>query len=86
MHIILDDAHAAENYIKYWSLLIERSNQQEDHSVLFNTLVSAIRDVVSPEHYSRLISPSTVSVICSGLKISYLPTLFSKFRIDCTIG
>lgn len=57
--IILDDAHAAENYIaKYWSLLIERSNQQEDHIVLFNTLVSAIRDVVSPEHYSRLISTS----------------------------
>jgi len=84
--IILDDAHAAENYIaKYWSLLIERSNQQEDHSCSLFTLVSAIRDVVSPEHYSRLISPSKVSVICSGLK-NFLPyTLFSKFRIDCTM-
>jgi len=58
--------------------LIERSNQQEDHIVvLFNTLVSAIRDVVSPEHYSRLISPSSVSVICSGLKNSY-PYLHSS--------
>jgi hypothetical protein len=57
--IILDDAHAAENYIaKYWSLLVERHNQQEDHSVLFTTLVSVIRDVVSPEHYSRLTSTS----------------------------
>lgn len=57
--IILDDTHASENYIaKYWSLLIDRSNQQEDHSVLFQDFVTAIRDVVSPEHFSRICATS----------------------------
>lgn len=51
--IILDDAHAAENYIaKYWSLLIERD--KEEHNALFKALVSAMRGIVSDEHYRRL--------------------------------
>ncbi|MBW4494684.1 MAG: DEAD/DEAH box helicase [Oscillatoria princeps RMCB-10] len=55
--IILDDAHAAENYIsKYWSILIERD--KTEHSVLFQALVSALRDIVSPAHYTRLLSKS----------------------------
>jgi hypothetical protein len=55
--IILDDAHAAENYIsKYWSILIER--HQEEHRVLFQALVSALCDIVSPAHYTRLLSNS----------------------------
>jgi Rad3-related DNA helicase len=52
--IILDDAHAAENYIaKYWSLLIERDKQE--HSALFQALVSAMCGIVSDEHYRRLL-------------------------------
>lgn len=53
--IILDDAHAAENYIaKYWSLSIERHK----HSTLFKALVSAMRGIVLDAHYSRLMSTS----------------------------
>ncbi|MFB8791454.1 MAG: DEAD/DEAH box helicase family protein [Potamolinea sp.] len=53
--IILDDAHAAENYIaKYWSLLIER----KAYKILFETIVSAIRSILSPSDYSRLTSTS----------------------------
>ncbi|NET65039.1 MAG: DEAD/DEAH box helicase family protein [Moorea sp. SIO1G6] len=53
--IILDDAHAAENYIaKYWSLSIDKRK----HSTLFKALVSAMHDIVPDAHYSRLISTS----------------------------
>jgi len=56
--IILDDAHAAENYVsKFWSLLVERFNKKENHESLFTVLVSALRGVITPEQYSRLISP-----------------------------
>lgn len=49
--IILDDAHAAENYIaKYWSLIIER----KAHKLLFESVVSVIRSIISPSNYSRL--------------------------------
>jgi hypothetical protein len=52
--IILDDAHAAENYIAmYWSLLVERS--KDEHKTLFKVLVSALQDVIAPEQYLRLI-------------------------------
>lgn len=51
--IILDDAHAAENYIaKYWSLLIER--HKEEHKILFQALISAVKDIVPNAHYRRL--------------------------------
>jgi len=53
--IILDDAHAAENYIaKYWSLIIER----KAHKLLFKSVVSVIRSILSPSDYSRLNSMS----------------------------
>lgn len=53
--IILDDAHAAENYIaKYWSLSIERHK----HTTVFRDLVSAMHGIVLDAHYSRLISTS----------------------------
>jgi len=52
--IILDDAHAAENYIaKYWSLIIER----KAHKLLFKSVVSVIRSILSPSDYSRFSSP-----------------------------
>jgi hypothetical protein len=51
--IILDDAHSADNYIaKYWSLLIDK----EKHKALFQVFVIAIKEVISPNHYSRLLS------------------------------
>ncbi len=51
--IILDDAHAAENYIaKYWSLLIDR----QANKVVFDAVLSAIRSILSPADYSRLTS------------------------------
>jgi len=53
--IILDDAHAAENYIaKYWSLIIER----KAHELLFNSVFSVIRSILSHSDYSRLNSTS----------------------------
>ncbi|MFO0140552.1 MAG: DEAD/DEAH box helicase family protein [Aphanizomenon sp.] len=53
--IILDDAHAAENYIaNYWSLLIDRKK----HKILFEALVSAMKGIVLDAHYSRLIDTS----------------------------
>jgi len=51
--IILDDAHSADNYIaKYWSLLIDK----EKHKTLFEIFVIAIKEVISPNHYSRLLN------------------------------
>jgi hypothetical protein len=53
--IILDDAHAAENYIaKYWSLSIDRKT----HEILFNSVVSVIHSILSPSDSSRLSSTS----------------------------
>ena len=51
--IIIDDAHAAENYIaKYWSLLIER--HKGEHKIIFQALVSAVKNIVPDSHYRRL--------------------------------
>lgn len=53
--IILDDAHAAENYIsQHWSLLIER----KEHKEIFEAIVSVIRPFLSVTDQSRLILPS----------------------------
>jgi len=50
--IILDDAHSSDNYIaKYWSLLIDK----EKHRALFQVFVTAIRGIISSNHYSRLL-------------------------------
>lgn len=55
--LILDDAHAAENYISdFWSLLIERSGR---NSSLFDALVSLIKSELKKTDYQRLIEPST---------------------------
>ncbi|MEY3400998.1 MAG: hypothetical protein RLZZ86_613 [Cyanobacteriota bacterium] len=56
--IILDDAHAAENYIaKYWSLSIERN--KPEHTNLFKVLVPIMREMVLDPNYSRLMSNSS---------------------------
>jgi hypothetical protein len=53
--IILDDAHAAENYIaKYWSLEISRKNNW----LIFKALIDYFKPVLPESHYLRLISPS----------------------------
>ncbi|NES77685.1 MULTISPECIES: DEAD/DEAH box helicase family protein [unclassified Okeania] len=47
--IILDDAHAAENYVaKFWSILIERKK----HDSLFKNIVSFLRPILSESDYS----------------------------------
>jgi len=54
--IILDDAHAAENYIaKYWSLLIDRKNNWE----IFKPLIDYFKPALPNAHYLRLISSSS---------------------------
>lgn len=51
--IILDDAHAAENYVAaYWSLGIDRWN--EGHEPLFHAIVDILKPVISPPDYEKL--------------------------------
>ncbi|NES04579.1 MAG: DEAD/DEAH box helicase [Okeania sp. SIO2F4] len=53
--IILDDAHAAENYVaKFWSILIERKK----HDSLFKNIVSFLRPIISESDYSRFFKES----------------------------
>lgn len=51
--IILDDAHATENYIaSHWSLRVERHNPE--HAALFSALVAVLRGVIPATDYQRL--------------------------------
>ncbi|HCE2075144.1 TPA: DEAD/DEAH box helicase [Vibrio parahaemolyticus] len=51
--IIVDDAHAAENYVsKLWSLEVERFN--DDHKVVHEALCSLVRPYLDGTSYSRL--------------------------------
>jgi hypothetical protein len=51
--IVLDDAHAAENYIAdFWSLRIDR--RSSDQETLYGVLLSAIMDHVSVSDFARL--------------------------------
>jgi len=51
--IILDDAHASENYITAaWSLDVDRRNSE--HLPLFGALASTLKQVLSPTDYDRL--------------------------------
>lgn len=55
--ILLDDAHAAENYVgDFWSLSVEKWNT--GHETLFSTLLSVLRDVLPPSEFSRLAGES----------------------------
>jgi len=74
--IILDDAHSSDNYIaKYWSLLIDK----EKYKALFQVFVSTIKEVISPNHYSRLSfileDPQWVEKIPTPFLIPILPEL-----------
>jgi Type III restriction enzyme, res subunit/Helicase C-terminal domain len=51
--ILLDDAHAAENYVaKMWAIQIDRTKRE--HVALFNTLASVIKTVIDPYYHERL--------------------------------
>lgn len=51
--IVLDDAHAAENYIvKHWSLSISRY----ESLTIYMQLLGILREGMSPEQYQRMIS------------------------------
>jgi DEAD/DEAH box helicase/Helicase C-terminal domain len=55
--ILLDDAHAAENYVgSFWSLCVEKWN--EKHDSLFATLLSVLKDVLPVTDYSKLAGES----------------------------
>lgn len=55
--IILDDIHTSENYIaSNWSLNIDKYNQRT--KALFDTIVSLLRDSISPVQYQALITES----------------------------
>ncbi|MBC8137885.1 MAG: DEAD/DEAH box helicase family protein, partial [Fibrella sp.] len=52
--IVVDDAHAAENYIaKLWTFVIERRNPE--HQAIHAAVASIIRALLSSSDYSRLI-------------------------------
>jgi hypothetical protein len=79
--IILDDAHAAENYIaKFWSLLVERFNKKENHENLYKVLISALCQVITPEQYSRLISPDPDFRDYQWVEKVPTPYLYSKLK------
>ena len=51
--IILDDAHAAENYVaSVWSLTVNRRN--EEHNVLHDALCGLLKPLLTPLNYARL--------------------------------
>lgn len=53
--LILDDAHAAENYVAdHWSLLIKRS----DHKSVFDALTGFLKPYIAATDYIRLVSAS----------------------------
>lgn len=53
--IILDDAHAAENYIaKYWSLEISRI----DHEAIYKQLLEIFKQAMPAEQYLRMVTDS----------------------------
>jgi hypothetical protein len=55
--IILDDAHSAENYVSaYWSLLIERSNTEQEPA--FAALAGVVSRMLPPSDKARLAGDS----------------------------
>ncbi len=55
--ILLDDAHAAQNYVgDFWSLSVEKWT--EGHETLFTSLLSVLKDVLPSTDYSRLAGES----------------------------
>jgi hypothetical protein len=55
--IILDDAHAAENYIaKMWTLRVDR--REANHSALHAALAITLKPLLDPSDYARLTEPS----------------------------
>lgn len=51
--IIIDDAHAAENYVsKLWSMEVERLNK--DHKVTFEALCAVIKPYINGTNFSKL--------------------------------
>lgn len=78
--ILLDDAHAAENYVaKMWTLQVDRSSKS--HPGLFVALAAALKPVMDPYFHARLTSAAT-SVSELGW-VDKLPTpAFAKIAED----
>jgi hypothetical protein len=53
--LVLDDAHAAENYVgKFWSLLVSKQH----HTTLFATIAGALKTVLPSNEFMRLTGSS----------------------------
>ncbi len=54
--IILDDAHASEQYIsQMWSLTVE--SREETHRPLYDSLIGVLKSAISATDYQRLVNP-----------------------------
>ncbi|MFS0726292.1 DEAD/DEAH box helicase [Paenibacillus sp. 1P07SE] len=75
--IILDDAHASENYlVKYWSLSISRFN----HEAVYRQLLEIIKDGLPQEQYQRMTTDSPSPSDRSW--VEKLPTPYFVERIN----
>lgn len=78
--IIIDDSHAAENYIAaLWTLRIERENK--DHSILHTSLANVIKPLIGSIDYDRLCGHARIPSDMAW--VEKLPTLeFQKIKAD----
>src|SRR3984893_1245525 len=78
--IIVDDAHAAENYIAdMWSLRVERT--KEEHEELYTALSGVLRPHIEPGNFARL--TGVVESIAGRAWVDKLPTpVFFNLRRD----
>ena len=90
--ILLDDAHAAENYIgDFWSLGIERRN--EEHKSLFEALLSLLKDDIPKIDYMRVTGTSEeggdrqwINKLPAPLFYAKHDQLFAIFATHCVSG
>jgi replicative superfamily II helicase len=78
--IIVDDAHAAENYIAdMWSLRVERTEKK--HEELYTALSGVLRQHIEPGNFARL--TGVVESIADRAWVDKLPTpVFFNLRRD----
>jgi hypothetical protein len=87
--IVLDDAHAAENYVgSYWSLKIDKRN--DDQRTLYDAVLSVLDDVLPSTDVAKLINETADG---EGIWANMLPgpvfyekhdELLSIFDVHCT--
>lgn len=80
--IIVDDAHAAENYVsKLWSLEVELLNPE--HKSLHNAMSKLVKSYLDPTSFSRLTGQWDSSSAADRVWVDKLPTpIFNKIKND----